>query len=116
VLLHDLNPLDGNLVGLTLKLTLENWQFSDLLQREKAEAPINVEVKVFLELVAAEFENLLAHFASIVGELGLVLDGVFVDSGNVLGVELNLEVVGVELEGFDLLVLGASGLFGEKSG
>lgn len=97
-------------------LALENRQLSYFLQRKKAEAPIYVEVKVLLELVAAELENLLAHFASIVRKLGLVLDGVLVDSSNFLGVKLNLEVVGVEFHWFYLFILRTSGLFGEKSG
>jgi len=116
MLFHDLDPLNGDGVGLAFKFAFEFRQLGDLFEREDAEAPINVEIEVLFDLVTAEFEDLLAHFTGVVGDLRLVLAGVLVDTGDVLLVEVDLEVVRVELEGFAFFGTGAGRLLGEESG
>lgn len=103
VLLHDLDPLDGHLVLNSVVLGGVHREFSYFLEGEDTETPVDVELKLLLDLVAALLEDRLAHGPGVVGDLRLKLDCVLVHTGHILRVEVNGEVVGVELL---LLALG----------
>lgn len=93
VLLHDLDPFNSHRVLDTVMLSTDNGQLCHFLERKDAEAPVDVELEMLLDLVAAEFEDSLAHRSGVVGDFGLKLDGVFVDTSNVFGVEVDAEEV-----------------------
>ena len=95
---HDLNPLDGDLVLGALVLSFIHWQVGALAERVDAGCPVDEELKFLLDLVSTSLEHQLAECSGVVGDLWLELDGVLVDALDLLLVEVDLEVVGVELE------------------
>ena len=97
-LLHHLDPLNSDGVLDTVLFGLELGQFGDLFEGEHAQTPVNEELKVLLDLVAAQLEDFFAHLTSGVRDFWLELDGVLVDTSDVLGVEVDREVVREELE------------------
>lgn len=103
---HDLNPLDGDLVLGALVLSFIHWQVGALAERVHTGGPVDEELKFLLDLVSHRPEHQLAELPGVVGDLRLELDGVLVDALDLLLVEVDLEVVGVELE------LSAWGLWG----
>ena len=112
---HDLDPLDGDLVGCAFVFSLEDWQLADLLQREDTKAVVNVKFEVLLDFVAALFEDLFAIRTRIVRNLRLKLDRVLVHSLHGGVVKVNGEVVRVEFHWAALGTLGAVGFGGEKA-
>lgn len=96
--LHDLDPLDLDLVLGAFVLTIENREVSSFAETVNAGAPVDVELQLLLDLVSATSEHVLAEFARVVRDLRLKLDGVLVDALDACLVEVDLEVVGVQLE------------------
>ena len=92
-LLHDLHPLDLDSVLGGVLLCFELRQLSDFLERKYAEAPVDVELKVLLDFVAALLENFFAECTGVVGNFRFKLDRVLVDTSNVLLVKIDREVV-----------------------
>ena len=112
---HDLDPLDGHLVLGTVMLGLVDWQLGALAKTVDAGTPVDVELKLLLDLRPDDLEHVLSESFGVVRDLWLELAGVLVDALDLRLVECDLEVVGVELElsagGF-----GVSGwLLGEES-
>ena len=114
-LLHDLDPLDGHSVGHTVMLSRVDGQLWHFLEREDAEAVVNVELELLLDLIAALLEDLLAKGSRIVRDLRLKLHGVLVHTLHVVGVEVDREVVRVELQRLPFCVAGTLGLLREES-
>ena len=100
--LHDLNPLDGNLVLLTFMLCLVDWKIRAFSETVYAESPIDVELKLLLDLVSDLLKDVLPEILGVVWDLRLELAGVLVDALNVFLIEVDLEVVGEKLELFTL--------------
>lgn len=96
--LHQLDPLNRNLVLGAFELSLVDWQVGNLLERENIETPIDEEVELFLDLGLDDSQDILADLPRVVRDLGLELAGVLVDTLDVFGLKVNLEVVGVQLE------------------
>ena len=73
---------------------------------------------MFLDVVPASFEDVLAEGTGVVRDLWLKLDGVLIDSCNVFVVEVNSEVVRVELQrlafGIAATIAGTRGFLWEK--
>ena len=92
--LHDLNPLDADLVFLAFMLSIVGWEIGTLPERVKAEPPVNEELQLFLDSISDNLENILAELLGVVRDLGLKLDSVLVDTLDILLVEVNLEIVG----------------------
>lgn len=95
---HDLDPLDGDLVGGAVMLSLVSGKFGALAETVDASSPVDVELKLLLDLVSDDLEHILSEFSGVVWDLRLELAGVLVDALDLLLVESDLEVVGVELE------------------
>lgn len=95
---HDLDPLDGDLVLGAFVLSVVHWQVSTLAQRVDAGAPVDEELKFLLDLVSDRLQDSLAECSGVVWDLGLELAGVLVDALDLFLIELDLEVVGEELE------------------
>ena len=95
---HDLDPLDGDFVGGTVMLSLIGGDFGALSETVNPGTPVNEELKLLLDLRPDDLEHLLAESFGVVGDLWLELAGVLVDALDLLLVERDLEVVGVELE------------------
>jgi len=95
---HDLDPLDGDFVLGAVMLSLVSWQLSALAKTVDAGTPVDVELELLLDLRPDDLEHLLAESFGVVGDLRLELAGVLVDVLDLLLVERDLEVVGVELE------------------
>ena len=93
VLLHQLDPLNGDLVRSSINLSLEDGNISSLLERINAASPVNEEVKMHVDLLSHRFEDSRAHLARIVRNLRLELAGVLVDALDRGRVELYREVV-----------------------
>ena len=110
---HYLNPLDGDLVLGALVLSFIHWQVGALAERVHTGGPVDEELKFLLDLVSHRLEHQLAELPGIVGDLRLELDGVLVDALDLLLVEVDLEVVGVELELSAWGLWGSLRLFGE---
>jgi len=113
VLLHYLHPLNRDGVLSAVELSFVNWKLGDLLEGENTKAPVNEELKLFFDLVTADLQHLLAHLSRVVRDLRLKLDGVLVDTLDVLGVEVDREVICVELLQFSFCLGGSGGLLGE---
>lgn len=92
--LHDLHPLDADLVLLAFMLSIVGWEISTLSERIKAEPPVNEELQLFLDRIPDTLEDILAELLRVVRYLGLKLDSVLVDTLDILLVEVYLEVVG----------------------
>lgn len=115
-LLHHLHPLNFDLVLGVIVLRLELRQLGDLLQGEDAEPPVDVELKVLLDWVAALLEDVLAHRTRVVGDFGVELHRVLVDTFDVVGVKINREVVTEELQFSALGASSASWFLGKGGG
>jgi len=98
--LHDLDPLNADLVLLLLVLSVVHGKVCALSQGVEAATPVDEELQLLLDLVSHISKHILAELLRIVWNLGLKLDGVFVHTLDILLVEVNLEVVGEELQGF----------------
>jgi len=95
---HDLDPLDGDFVLGAVMCSLVGWQLSALAKTVDAGTPVDEELKLLLDLRSDDLEHLLTESFGVVGDLWLELAGVLVDALDLLLVECDLEVVGVELE------------------
>lgn len=113
VLLHHLHPFDGDSVLGAVELSVVNWKLGDLFQGEDTKTPVNKELELFFDLVTADLQHFLAHLSSVVRDLRLKLDGVLVDTLDVLRVEVDREVVRVKLLHFSFCLGGTGGLLGE---
>jgi len=91
--LHELNPLDQDLVLGSIMLSLVWWKISNLSETEQVESPINEELKLLLDLVLDFLENNLSEFTRVLWDLWLKLHGVLVDTLDLLLVECHLEEV-----------------------
>lgn len=116
VLLHDLDPLDRDLIFDSVVFALVDGQLSDLLKGEDTKTPVYVELKLLLDLVAAQLQHVLAECTRIVRDFRLKFDRVLVDSCYVFAVEVDVEKVAVQLDGLAFGLSGTSGLFGEELG
>lgn len=96
--LHDLDPLDGDFVGGTVMLSLIGGDFGALSETVNTGTPVNEELKLLFELGSDDLKHILSEFSGVVRDLWLELAGVLVDTLDLLLVESDLEVVGVELE------------------
>ena len=96
--LHDLDPLDGDLVGGTVMLGLVGGDLGALSKTVNTGTPVNEELKLLFELGSDDLEHILSEFSGVVRDLWLELAGVLVDTLDLLLVKSDLEVVGVELE------------------
>lgn len=102
---HDLDPLDGDLVLGSIVFSFVGWYLSALAKTVDAGTPVDVELELLLDLRPDDLEHLLTESFGVVGDLWLELAGVLVDALDLLLVERDLEVVGVELQ------ISASGLW-----
>ena len=98
--LHDLDPLDGDLVGGTVMLGLVGGDLGALSKTVNTGTPVNEELKLLFDFVSDRLEHILSELLGVIRDLRLELDGVLVDALNLLLVEVDLEVVGVELQLF----------------
>jgi len=98
--LHDLDPLDGDLVGGTVMLGLVGGDLGALSETVNTGTPVNEELKLLFELGSDDLQHILSEFFGVVRDLWLELAGVLVDTLDLLLVKSDLEVVGVELECF----------------
>ena len=96
--LHDLDPLDGHLVLGSVVLCLVDREVSALAETVDAGAPVYEELQLLLDGISDRLENVLSELLGVVRDLRLKLDGVLVDALDLLLVEVDLEVVGVELQ------------------
>ena len=87
------------------------WQAVDCPRDTSGQ--VDEELKFLLDLVSNRLEHQLAELPGVVGDLRLELDGVLVDALDLLLVEVDLEVVGVELELSAWGLWGSFRLFGE---
>ena len=98
--LHDLNPLDADFIFLALMFSIIGWEIGTLPERVKAESPVNEELQLFLDSISDTLEDVLSELLGVVRDLGLKLDSVLVDALDILLIEVNLEVVGEQLQSF----------------
>ena len=96
--LHDLNPLDGHLVLGAIVLSIIDRELSTLSETVDTSAPVNEELKLLFDFVSDRLEHILSELLGVVRNLRLKFDGVFIDALDILLVEVDLEVVGVQLE------------------
>ena len=92
--LHDLDPLDLNLVHSFFMLCLVDWQVCTFPETVETGSPVDEELELLLDLVSDEFEDVLPEFLGVVRDFWLELDGVLVDPFDILLVKVDLEVVG----------------------
>jgi hypothetical protein len=88
--------------------SIKNGKVSTLAKRVKTSPPVNVELKLLLDLISDTPENLFAKLLGVVWNFRFILDGVFVDTLNSSLVKVDLEVVGVQLK-LSASSLGVSG-------
>ena len=69
---------------------------------------------MLLDLISDKLDNSSSHGSRVVRDLRLKLHGVLVDTLDVVGVEVDREVVRVELHGLSLSVAGTLGLLREE--
>jgi len=91
--LHQLDPLDGDLVLGAVVLSLVLRKVSNFSEAEHVESPVDEELKLLSDLVLHKFEHSLAQWTGVVRDLRLELDCVLVDSLDFVLVELQLVVV-----------------------
>ncbi len=113
-LLHHLDPLNSDCVVHTVVLGSVNWQFSHFLEREYAETVVDKKLQFLFDLVPTFLKHLLAESSGVVRDLGLKLDGVLVNTLDVVRVEVDREVVGVKLERLAFGVSCTLGFLGEE--
>lgn len=94
--LHELDPLDIDLVLGAVVFSLVLRKVSNFSETEHVESPVDEELKLLSDLVLDVLENSLSQWTRVVWYLRLEFDGVLVNTLDVL-VELKLVVVGVEL-------------------
>ena len=113
--LHDLDPLDGDLVGGTVMLGLIGGDLGALSETVNTGTPVNEELKLLFELGSDDLEHILSEFSGVVRDLWLELAGVLVDTLDLLLIEVDPEVVREHLE-LPSWCIGISGrLLWEKS-
>ena len=95
---HDLDPLDHDLVLGTVMLGLESGKLGALSETVDTSSPVDVELKLLLDLVSDDLENILSKFFRVVRDFGLELASVLVDALDLCLIESDLEVVGEKLE------------------
>ena len=91
--LHELNPLDQDLVLGAIVFSLVWWKISNFSETEQIESPINEELELLLDLVLDFLENNLSEVTRVLWDLWLKLHGVLVDTLDLLLVEGHLEEV-----------------------
>ena len=101
--LHELDPLDHDLVLRTVVLGLERRNVADLAQTVQVGSPIDVEFELCPDLILHLLENCLPQWSRVLRNFWIKFDGVLVDTLDLLLVEFQLVVVGEEL---DLLTSG----------
>lgn len=95
-------------------LTFVNRKLSTFSETVDACTPINEELKFLLDLVSYRPQDILSEGLGVVRDLGFKLDGIFVDTLDLLLVEVDLEVVGEELESTTRCLWVSSWLLWEK--
>ena len=95
---HELNPLDIDFVLGAIMFSLVLRKVSNFSEAEQIGTPVNEELKLLLDLVLHNFEHSLSQWTRIVWDLWLKLDCVLVDTLDLVLVELELVVVGIELQ------------------
>jgi hypothetical protein len=93
-----LNPLDGHLVLGAIVLSIIDRELSTLSETVDTSAPVDEELKLLFDFVSDRLEHILSELLGVIRNLRLKFDGVFIDALDILLVEVDLEVVGVQLE------------------
>ena len=96
--LHDLDPLDGDLVGGTVMLGLVGGDLGALSKTVNTGTPVNEELKLLFDFVSDRLEHILSELLGVIRNLRLKFDCIFIDALDILLVEVDLEVVGEQLK------------------
>lgn len=96
--LHELDPLDHDLVLGAIVLSLERRNVAYLAQAVQIGSPIDVELKLLPDLILDLLENGLSHWTRVLWNLRIEFDRVLVDSLDLLLIELQLVVIREELD------------------
>ena len=96
--LHELDPLDHDLVLCAIVLSLKRRKVAYLAQAVQVGSPVDVELKLLPGFILDLLENGLSQWTRVLRNLRIEFDGVLVDTLDLLLIELQLVVIREELD------------------